>query len=126
MKLRRQAAEALRAAYEREMTDRAVILSPVTASDGCGAPVHEWTESEPTPCLFSHLSASEQARLELTQSESVARVRFPVGTTLTRLDRVRITRVGWCTPDEPMEYAVNGDPREPVGYVAAELKQVTA
>ncbi len=125
MRLRTQALTAARLAYEAEMMDACVVLTASKGIDALGGQLDSFTEGEEVACMYSPLSAAEQARDDATLASVVARVRVPVGTAVTRNDRVRITgRYGADLEDGPA-FAVAGEPRETLGYLLVELAEVT-
>jgi len=116
--------DCLVSAYEAAMMDTCVILRFSGAEDDCGVPVASYEESAPTRCLFGQIAASERYRPEATMSEVVAKLRLPLGTALERRDRVRITHRGGRALERPLEYAVEGDPRELPALLAVDLAEV--
>lgn len=116
--------DCLVSAYEAAMLDTCVVLRFSAAEDACGVPVATYTESAPTPCLLGQMPAKERFRPDATMSEVVARLRLPLGTALERRDRVRITHLGGRLLETPLEYAVNGVPRELPALLAVDLAEV--
>lgn len=125
MRLRSQALAAARLAYQAEMLDACTVLAVSKGVDGIGGQLDTFTEGEEIACMFSSLSASEQARQNSTLSTVVARVRLPIGTEVTRNDRVSITQRFGGDLDTPLAFAVAGEPRETLGYLLVELSEVT-
>jgi len=125
VRVRDQALEAVRTAYAREMVDRCRVLAHPTETDDYGAPESDYAAADEVACAFSFLSARERATGQMGQSESIARVRLPIGAIVGRRDRVRVTGLRGETLTEPLTFAVNGEPRETIGYLMAELREVT-
>lgn len=125
MKLRAQALTAARIAYGAEMVDACVVLARTQGQDAVGGALDTFDELPEMPCIFSPLTASEQARQDSTLFTVTARLRIPYGSVCGRNDRVRITRQwGSAVADGPL-YEVMGDPRQTLGYVLVELAEVT-
>lgn len=129
MRLRAQALAAARLAYSAEMVDACLVLPVTKGVDAVGGQFDSWAESSGSTgevaCIFTMLSAEEQARQDSTLFKSVARLRLPIGTEVTRNDRVRITRRFGADLDDGPTFAVAGDPRETLGYLLVELAEVT-
>jgi hypothetical protein len=125
MKLRAQALMAARLAYGAEMVDAFKVMVTAVDQDDSGGTFRTYTLGEEVPCIFSALSASEQARQDSTLFTVAARLRVPLGTAVTRNDRVSVTKLWGDVLETPREFEVAGDPRETVGYLLVELSEVT-
>lgn len=125
MRLRAQALTRVRMAYEGVMGDACRILAYSAAVDEVGQSVATYTAGDEVVCLFSPLSATESVRGTATASTIVGKLRVPLGTEVTRRDRVRITKRFGVVESDPSEYAVEGEPRETAGFLSCDLRQVT-
>ena len=129
MRLRAQALAAARLVYSAEMVDACLVLPVTKGVDAVGGQFDSWAESSGSTgevaCIFTTLSAEEQARQDSTLFKSVARLRLPIGTEVTKNDRVRITRRYGADLDDGPTFSVAGDPRETLGYLLVELAEVT-
>lgn len=125
MRLRAQALARVRMAYEGVMSDACCVLAYSDAVDEVGQSVATYTAGDEGVCLYSPLSATEAVRGVATTSSVVGKLRLPLGTQVTRRDRVRITRRFGVAESDPPEYAIEGEPRETAGFLSCDLREVT-
>jgi len=117
--------EALQGTQEGAMQDRCVLLTRGSAgTDEHGQPIATWTERAATACGFGYPSPREAmggAQVPATQG----RVRLPLDTDVSNVDRVRLThRFGAAlSPTETFE--VVGEPRRGPSGLALDLKRRT-
>jgi len=115
----------IRAAYEDEMGDTCVVLAYSETQDAVGAVVPGYAAGAALACLFSPVSSAEQHRADGTLAVVVARLRLPVGTAITRRDRVQLTQRFGVDLASPLTYEIEGAPYETLGFLHCDLREVT-
>jgi head-tail adaptor len=106
------------------MSDTCHILAYSETQDVRGEVTAAYTAGSATACAFRPGSSSEAASAEMTKAAATAEVWLPLATTVTRRDRIRITKLWGDTLAAPLEYDIVGDPRRDVGRLICQLREV--
>jgi len=115
----------MRAVYASSLADTCIPMTRSTTTADDGQVIESWTDGTAIACGFEPTGGTEQRRADMTVLAYDAKLRVPLGTALTYLDKVRITyRLGTALATA-LTFQVEGDPQQgPVGKVLL-LKRVT-
>lgn len=121
----------MQAAQEDGMMDTCVVLSYADgATDAYGMPVRTWVESDEMACGYDGRRHTQQgvpagtpgAQVELTDG----RIRLPIDTVISVLDRIRVTHRFGVELSEAIEYEVIGEPRRGPSGLLVDVRRVTS
>lgn len=116
---------AMRAVYGKSLHDTCDLMPRTTTTADDGQVVEDWVRSGSSACGFEPTGGAEQRRADMTILAYDAKLRLPLGTAITYLDKVKITRRYGTTLSTPLTFQVEGDPQQgPTGLVCL-LKRVT-
>jgi hypothetical protein len=116
---------------ESAMMDTCIILR---CTDGCadeyGMPITAWVEGAAIVCGYDgrrHVEAGIPAGTPATQvALTDGRVRLPIETDISNLDRIELThRFGVLLP-EPALFEISGDPRRGPSGLLVDVRRVTS
>ncbi len=119
----------MQATQEAAMMDSCVLLKRSDgASDGYGYPGALWTESAPLSCgldVGARLIASGGEAMGQTQAPlSDARLRLPIGTDITQIDRLKVTHRFGVVLASPVMYSVIGVRKQGPSGLVLDLRLV--
>lgn len=117
----------MQSTQEDAMQDTCVLLTRSEAStDEYNLPVVEWTESDPISCGLGFESPDREEGMDLAEvAMAEPKLRLPIDTDITNVDRVRMTYRFGVALDTALTFELVGNPtRGPSGLVV-QLKAVT-
>lgn len=119
-----QLAARARAAFLGAMTDTCRVCAYSETQDVRGELTATYTAGSEVTCAFRPGASAESAG-DATKATATAEIWLPLATTVTRRDRIRVTKLWGETLATPLEYGVVGDPRKDVGRLILQVREVT-
>ena len=115
----------LRSAQQAAMMDTTVrLVYRGNTLDAYGMPIKGWAEDEEIACGYDAKAIKEVMNgTEVTLTD--ARLRLPIGTTLDRRDRFKITKRFGEILASPPTYEILGEPRQGPSGLLLDLRLVT-
>ena len=113
----------MRGVQNAHMMDECVILAYSSVPDGYNLTTDTWTAGSPIACGVRH----DGRREAMDDAEVViadATIRLPIGTTIDRLDRLRVTKRHGVAI-EPVTYAIIGIPKRGATGLRITAREVT-
>jgi head-tail adaptor len=74
------------------MTDTCVVQTRTATADTYGEMIGTYSDGDALACGFRYLSGGELATEQMRMLRTEAELRLPIGTTVTALDRVKLTK----------------------------------
>lgn len=121
----------MQAAQEAGMMDTCVVLKYVEgATDAYGMPLRTWVEGAMTVCGYDGRRHVEQGVPGGTGGAQVAltdgRIRLPLETEISIVDRVRVTQRFGVLLETPVDYELSGEPRRGPSGLLVDVRRVTS
>lgn len=114
---------AMQTAQEEAMQDYCeLLIRTERAVDEYGMPVEQWITGAALYCGLENTRSAEWRNAEPPDFD--ARLRLPIDTDITNVDRVRITERFGVMLDEPLLFALTGKTRRGPSGLVVELKVV--
>jgi len=115
----------MRADQAGYFNDTCVIQTHSSTQNAVNEPVSSWADGSAISCGFEMTGGDERQQADGTLLVVDGVVRVPIGTTVTELDRVKITKQHGSTLGTALVFSVAGKPKRGPSALVIDLQRVT-
>ena len=115
----------MRADQAGHYNDTCIVQTHSSTQNLVNEPVASWTDGSAISCGFEMTGGDERQQADGTLLVVDAIVRVPIGTTVTEVDRVKITKQHGSTLGTALVFSVIGKPQRGPSALVIDLQRVT-